>query len=169
MTDPTTPAPMDSGALTVLDPQMFVTFKEPLLTRRATVSDHVPPQWRDAEGAGASDLPPAADFAEAGQWLEGVFTAHDSVRIGDRLSRRYYFTVTDPDTGERLDVMVWGSAGLDAMMDWNLRRGLRPGCKTLVIFEGLGEAKPGQNPPKQWVVRWFRPGQSRVRGPQAAS
>ena|SRR3990167_11149613 len=55
------------------------------------------------------------------------------------------YTVQEKESGENTG--VWGSAILDSRM-----KGIAVGMEVKIIFKGLGDKKPGKNPPKLWQV-----------------
>jgi len=72
--------------------------------------------------------------------IEGVYIAKQE-DVGVNHSNLYTLEV-----GKK-SVNVWGSVILDAKMT-----ALKPGDKIKIVYLGLGEAKPGQNAPKQFDV-----------------
>jgi hypothetical protein len=55
------------------------------------------------------------------------------------------YTVEEAKTHET--VSIWGSAILDSRM-----KGINIGEEVRVVYKGLGDKKPGKNPPKLWQV-----------------
>lgn len=72
--------------------------------------------------------------------IEGVYTAKQE-DVGTNKSNVYTIEV------DKKPVTVWGSAVLDAKMT-----AVKPGDKVRITYLGLGQAKPGQNAPKQFDV-----------------
>jgi len=68
--------------------------------------------------------------------------------VGENNSTLY--TVQTKDTGENLG--VWGSAVLDSRM-----KGIGVGQEVKITYQGLGDKKPGKNPPKLWTVHHREP------------
>ena len=60
------------------------------------------------------------------------------------------YTIQEKETGE--NVGMWGSAVLDSRM-----KGIAAGMEVRIVYKGLGDAKPGKNPPKLWQVFYREP------------
>ena len=68
--------------------------------------------------------------------------------IGRKKQTRRCMEVTAKKSGERFT--VWESAALGALFDQILETGEGP--EVYICYDGLGKAKPGQNPPKLFTV-----------------
>lgn len=62
--------------------------------------------------------------------------------IGDNNSTKYFVKQQDNTTVE-----MWGSTILDQRM-----KGVPMGMEVRIVYKGLGDAKPGKQPPKLWQV-----------------
>lgn len=60
------------------------------------------------------------------------------------------YTIQEKETQE--NVNVWGSTILDGRM-----KGISIGMEVRLVYNGLGDAKPGQNAPKLWQVFYREP------------
>ena len=78
--------------------------------------------------------------SEKGDEIEGVFVKAEE-NVGANDSNLYHLEVDEKP------VAVWGSTVLDTKMI-----GIKPGEKIKIVFDGLGESKPGKNPPKIFKV-----------------
>jgi hypothetical protein len=74
--------------------------------------------------------------------ITGVLTAIKT-DIGQNASMMYM--VEESQSHET--VGVWGSTILDSRM-----AGVKIGEEVKIVYKGLGDKKPGQNPPKLWQV-----------------
>lgn len=63
--------------------------------------------------------------------------------VGDNNSTMY--TIEQASNHE--SISVWGSAVLDSRM-----KGISVGEEVRIVYKGLGDKKPGKNPPKLWQV-----------------
>ena len=68
--------------------------------------------------------------------------------IGRKKQTRRCMEVTRKKSGERFT--VWESAALGALFDEIATKGEGP--EVYIRYDGLGKAKPGQNPPKLFTV-----------------
>jgi len=92
-------------------------------------------EWQEATGA-------IWKPEKKGDELVGLLVAIEK-NVGQNNSTLY--TIQRKDTGE--NVGVWGSAVLDSRM-----KGIAIGEEVRLVYEGLGDKKPGKNPPKLWRV-----------------
>ncbi len=89
--------------------------------------------------------PKTIEFKEAGDELTGVLLKIQD-NVGPSKSMLYTLEV------DKKPVIVWGSTVLNIKMI-----GLQPGDLIKMIYEGLGEAKPGKNAPKLFKVLVDKP------------
>ena len=74
--------------------------------------------------------------------------------VGPNTSRLYEIAA---ETGERdpLLISVWGTTVLDRLMDMAFAKGLTAGDRVAIVYLGAAKnAKPGQNPPHLFDVRY---------------
>lgn len=84
---------------------------------------------------------------EKGDAIEGLLVDVEK-GVGENNSTRY--TIQETKTGENFG--VWGSAILDSRM-----KGIAVGMEVKITYQGLGDKKPGKNPPKLFTVLYREP------------